>query len=130
MKRYFIELEDPDLAYLVERTPEFDEYVHDMLWAQDYARTNREAMLSALVGAVGAMMGRDIAWGPAVNCHHNYTEQEHHHGRDLWVTRKGAIRARSEIWESSRVRWRPARTSSRDSATFPRTRRHRTAPGG
>ena len=30
----------------------------------------------------------------AINCHHNYVEQETHFGRKLWVTRKGAIRAR------------------------------------
>jgi tRNA-splicing ligase RtcB len=30
----------------------------------------------------------------AVNCHHNYVAKEHHFGADVWVTRKGAIRAR------------------------------------
>jgi len=29
----------------------------------------------------------------AVNCHHNYVEREHHFGRDLFITRKGAVRA-------------------------------------
>ena len=29
----------------------------------------------------------------AVNCHHNYVEREHHFGADVWVTRKGAVRA-------------------------------------
>ncbi len=29
----------------------------------------------------------------AVNCHHNYVAREHHFGADVWVTRKGAIRA-------------------------------------
>jgi tRNA-splicing ligase RtcB len=97
MKRYFIELDDPDLAYFAEHTPQFDEYVHDMLWAQEYARTNREQMLDAAMLAIERVLDRQIWYGPGVeqvNCHHNYTEQEHHHGRDLWVTRKGAIRAR------------------------------------
>ena len=30
----------------------------------------------------------------AINCHHNYVEKENHFGRNMWVTRKGAIRAR------------------------------------
>lgn len=102
MQRYFIELDDPDLAYFAQHTPQFDEYVHDMLWAQEYARTNREQMMAAAMQALdeATVNTRDEGgfwWGPGldlVNCHHNYTEQEHHHGRDLWVTRKGAIRAR------------------------------------
>ena len=99
MKRYFIELDDPDLAYLVEGTPEFDEYIDAMLWAQDYAKANRDAMLSMVLRAVmfGAGRGEDgiaaMPTGRMVNCHHNYTEQEVHHGRSMWVTRKGAIRA-------------------------------------
>jgi len=97
MKRYFVELEDPDLAYLAEDTPEFDEYVYDMLWAQEYARTNREQMMTASLNALDQFLGGPglSTHGPMVNCHHNYTEREHHHGRDLWVTRKGAIRART-----------------------------------
>ncbi|MEM8705851.1 MAG: RtcB family protein [Actinomycetota bacterium] len=99
MKRYFIELEDPDLAYLVEGTPEFAEYIDAMLWAQDYAKANRDAMLAMVLRAVMFGVGRGeagLAEAPThrmVNCHHNYTEREHHHGRELWVTRKGAIRA-------------------------------------
>jgi tRNA-splicing ligase RtcB (3'-phosphate/5'-hydroxy nucleic acid ligase) len=97
MQRYFIELEDPDLAYFAQGTPEFDEYVHDMLWAQEYARTNREQMMTAALNALGEFLGgpHSFTHGPRVNCHHNYTEPEHHHGRNLWVTRKGAIRART-----------------------------------
>jgi tRNA-splicing ligase RtcB (3'-phosphate/5'-hydroxy nucleic acid ligase) len=101
MKKLFISLEDPDLAYLVEDTPEFNAYIADMLWAQDYARANREAMMDAVLGELWAVIGHDVASAPGaghevrrINCHHNYTEREHHHGRDVWLTRKGAIRAR------------------------------------
>jgi tRNA-splicing ligase RtcB len=103
MKKLFISLEDADLAYLVEDTPEFDAYIADMLWAQEYAMANREAMMDAVltelwtfVGAGGSgdntTPGHEVA---RVNCHHNYTEREHHHGQDVWLTRKGAIRART-----------------------------------
>jgi RNA-splicing ligase RtcB len=102
MKKLFISLEDPDLAYLVEDTPEFDAYIADMLWAQEYARANREAMMDAVltelwtfVGTAGSAgehtPGHEVA---RINCHHNYTEREHHLGQDVWLTRKGAIRAR------------------------------------
>lgn len=30
------------------------------------------------------------------NCHHNFTEREHHRGANVWLTRKGAIRARAD----------------------------------
>jgi tRNA-splicing ligase RtcB len=94
MARYFIDLEDRDLAYLVEGTPEFGAYIADMLWAQDYAMGNREAMLDAVLAEVAAHLGRPAEPVQRINCHHNYTEREHHRGRDVWLTRKGAIRAR------------------------------------
>jgi tRNA-splicing ligase RtcB len=94
MARWFVALEDPDLAYLVEGTPEFDAYIADMLWAQSYALGNREAMLDAVLGRVAAWVGGDVTEVRRINCHHNYTEREHHRGHDVWLTRKGAIRAR------------------------------------
>jgi len=93
MRQRSIRLEDPDLAYLTEGEPEFQAYIADMLWAQDYARANRDAMmdttLAALWRAVG--VGRELH---RINCHHNYTESENHYGQNVWLTRKGAIRAR------------------------------------
>ena len=86
-------LEDPDLAYFLQGTPEFDRYIADMLWAQDYARANREEMVDRALEEVFAFVGRgrEVA---RVNCHHNFAELETHGGRQLWITRKGAIRAR------------------------------------
>lgn len=94
MKRYFIDLPDPDLAYLVEGTDEFWSYVQAMLWAQDYARVNRETMMDRALVQIAAFIGQDFVPTRRINCHHNFTEKEHHHGRDVWLTRKGAIRAR------------------------------------
>ncbi|MBA3956610.1 MAG: RtcB family protein, partial [Acidimicrobiia bacterium] len=93
MKRYFIDLPDPDLAYLVEGTPEFDAYITAMLWAQEYAMENRAAMVDAALPELFAACGRG-AEVDRVNCHHNFTERENHHGENVWLTRKGAIRAR------------------------------------
>lgn len=97
MKDFFIDLPDPDLAYLVEGRPEFDHYIADMMWAQDYAFNNRAAMMSAIVTELNDVLdheGEQLLRGKAINCHHNYTTKEHHHGRDMWITRKGAIQAR------------------------------------
>lgn len=94
MKRYFIDLPDPDLAYLVEGTPEFDAYIADMLWAQNYAWENRARMLVLVHKAVTDELGRSVSIVDRVNCHHNYTEREHHRGKNVWLTRKGAVRAR------------------------------------
>lgn len=92
MKQYFITLDDPDLAYLVQGTPQFTAYIRDMMWAQVYAMQSRAAMntqvLAALFEVVGSGQLVEIT-----NCHHNFTQQEHHHGQDMWVTRKGAIKA-------------------------------------
>jgi tRNA-splicing ligase RtcB (3'-phosphate/5'-hydroxy nucleic acid ligase) len=92
MKRRFIELEDPDLAYLVQGEESFETYVADMLWAQRYAMGSRrvmaDRMLASLFEVVGA--GEQVR---TINCHHNFTQLEHHHGKDLWITRKGAIKA-------------------------------------
>ena len=99
MRKMLISIPDPDLAYLVEGTPEFDEYIDAMLWAQDYAKANRDAMLAMVLRAVMFGVGRgeagvhQVKRSRIVNCHHNYTEREQHHGRTMWVTRKGAIRA-------------------------------------
>jgi RNA-splicing ligase RtcB len=86
-------LEDPDLAWFTEGTPEFDAYVADMLWAQDYARANRDRMLDRSLRVVKDFLGtgRELE---RVNCHHNFAALEEHGGRALWITRKGAIEAR------------------------------------
>jgi len=87
-----VRLEDPDLAYFVEGTPEFQKYITDMLWAQDYALANREQMMDRAMREVFDFLGfgREIQ---RINCHHNFTQQEMHQGRNLWITRKGAIKA-------------------------------------
>jgi len=95
MKDYFISLPDPDLAYLVQDTPQFNDYIADLLWAQAYAAANREAMLTAVLGEFEDFLGRHEVETSRVNCHHNFTQQENHRGRSLWITRKGAISAKA-----------------------------------
>lgn len=94
-RRYWISLPDPDLAYLAEGTDEFWAYVRELRWAQEFARLNREEMMDRVVAAIAEHMGADVVEAERVNCHHNFTEREHHYGKDVWVSRKGAIRARA-----------------------------------
>jgi tRNA-splicing ligase RtcB len=88
-----LQLEDRDLAYFSEGTQEFTEYIDDMLWAQDYALANREQMMDVLLAELFTFVGHG-AEVQRINCHHNYSVRERHDGRELWITRKGAIRAR------------------------------------
>jgi tRNA-splicing ligase RtcB len=91
MKRYWIDLPDSDLAYLVEGTEEFDRYIAELRWAQHYALLNREEMMDRVVRQVSEWMGAPVDERERINCHHNFTEKERHFGKDVWVSRKGAI---------------------------------------
>jgi tRNA-splicing ligase RtcB len=93
MRTHFINLPDRDLAYLVEGTKHFDDYVEAMGWAQDYAATNREAMMQAVLRVLRDEVQPFTTGKVAVNCHHNYTARETHFGEKVIVTRKGAVRA-------------------------------------
>ncbi|MEM6570716.1 MAG: RtcB family protein [Planctomycetota bacterium] len=88
-------LPDKDLAYLTEGTPHFDDYVEAVLWAQEFARINRQVMMENVIDSVRKLRGVKPfrADATVVNCHHNYVAKEHHLGEDVWVTRKGAVRA-------------------------------------
>lgn len=95
MKKLFVSLPDPDLAYLAQATPEYDAYLRDLHWAQDYAACNRELMMRRVLAQVGRTLGREPEAELAVNCHHNFAVIEHHYGENVLVTRKGAVRARA-----------------------------------
>lgn len=95
MRKWFINLPDKDLAYLPEGTEHFRDYVQAVDWAQRFAMTNRDIMMRHVIDSVAAVL--PVAFNAeveAVNCHHNYVAREHHYGRNVWVTRKGAVRAR------------------------------------
>ena len=96
MQRWFINLPDRDLAYFPEGSAHFGDYVRAVAWAQDFARTNREVMMSrALAALMEAVPTPFEAREEAVNCHHNYIRKEHHYDKDVWVTRKGAVSAQA-----------------------------------
>ena len=93
MEKWYIQLPDSDLAYLVEDTGEFDAYMTDLEWAQDFAKLNREEMIERILRILGHRLG-DFDEVERIQCHHNFTQREHHYGRDILVSRKGAIEAK------------------------------------
>ncbi len=95
MERHLIQLPDRDLAYFREGSEHFDDYVEAVQWAQEYAMQNRKCMLDLVLAALRRHLPRFEVTTEAVNCHHNYVAREQHFGADVWVTRKGAIRART-----------------------------------
>ena len=95
MQKWYINLPDADLAYLVEDTPEFDDYMTDLLWAQDFAKLNREEMIERILKILQYRFG-EFEEVERIQCHHNFTQREHHFGKNVLVSRKGAIEARED----------------------------------
>ena len=93
MERQDIRLPDRDLAYFTEGTQGFDDYVEAVDWAQDYAMTNRREMMRLILAVLHRKLPPFQVTKEAINCHHNYVTKEHHFGEDVYVTRKGAIKA-------------------------------------
>ncbi len=86
-------LPDKDLAWLEEGEPLFEDYVSAVAWAQEFARHNREVMMAAVMKTMREELPPFQMQRQAINCHHNYVEREVHFGCDVWVTRKGAVKA-------------------------------------
>ncbi len=97
MDRWWITLPDRDLAYLVEGTAEFWAYIRQMRWAQEFARLNREEIMDRCVEALARHVGTAVERQDEINCHHNYTTKETHLGREVWLSRKGAIHAAAGV---------------------------------
>ncbi len=98
METWHINLKDKDLAYLPEGTKEFENYIRDMNWAQEFALLNREEMMDRVLTELSySMFGEDGHQKDfeleRINCHHNFTQMENHFGANIWLTRKGSILA-------------------------------------
>ncbi|MBM3503874.1 MAG: RtcB family protein [Alphaproteobacteria bacterium] len=93
-ERWHIQLPDRDLSWLPEGTPLFDDYLEAVGWAQAFARTNRDLMMARIIETLRTHLTDFRLGETAINCHHNYVVEEEHFGAKVWVTRKGALRAR------------------------------------
>jgi tRNA-splicing ligase RtcB (3'-phosphate/5'-hydroxy nucleic acid ligase) len=98
MRQWWIALPDPDLAYLVEGTDEFSAYIRDLGWAQSFALSNRAEMMDRVVACFATWIDGSVERQQEVDCHHNYTESERHFGKQVWLSRKGAIDASEGTW--------------------------------
>ncbi|MET0931114.1 MAG: RtcB family protein [Aeromicrobium sp.] len=97
-RQWWIDLPDPDLAYLVEGTDEFDAYIRELRWAQKYALLNRAEMMDRVVACFADWVGVEaVERLDEINCHHNYTTRERHFGKEVWLSRKGAIDASTGV---------------------------------
>jgi tRNA-splicing ligase RtcB (3'-phosphate/5'-hydroxy nucleic acid ligase) len=101
MDQQSIKLNDRDLAFLTENTPEFSAYMIDLLWAQDFARLNRDEMMDRVMTELsyefyGENGHQSQIERERINCHHNFTQQEEHFGKTVWITRKGAIQMKKD----------------------------------
>jgi len=97
MEKHIHNLPDSNLAYFNEGSEHFDDYVHAVSWAQDYARMNREVILHSYLKVLQDPKNRlppFVLTKEAVNCHHNYVSNEYHFGENVYLTRKGAVSAR------------------------------------
>lgn len=95
-----IKLKDRDLAYLSENRGEFDKYINDLLWAQDFALLNREEMMDRVMTELSYVFYTEDGHQKEIeldriNCHHNFTQRENHFNEDVWITRKGAIQMKA-----------------------------------
>lgn len=94
MRKWFINLPDENLAYFPEGTDHFYDYVEAVDWAQSFAAANRTVMMANTIAAARSVIAKPFeAEAEAVNCHHNYVTRENHFGENIFVTRKGAVRA-------------------------------------
>ncbi len=96
-----VSLKDRDLAYLLENTPEFEAYIADLLWAQDFALLNREEMMDRVMKELSYTFYKEDGHQSEIeleriNCHHNFTQPEMHFGNEVWITRKGAIQMKKD----------------------------------
>ena len=86
------------LAFLPVDTPQGRQYINWMNLALDFAAENRAQMMEKVKYIVQKNLekyaGLEVSFNMEINCHHNYAAQEHHFGSNVWVHRKGAIRAR------------------------------------
>jgi tRNA-splicing ligase RtcB len=95
MERWFITLPDKDLAYIPDGSELFSDYCDAVHWAQEFAMINRTMMMEQAISALHSVIAKPFSCDcEAVNCHHNYISRENHFGDNVWVTRKGAVRAR------------------------------------
>ena len=86
-----------DLAFLTDDDAAFHDYLAHLHWAQEFARLNREVMKERVIDQLGRFVGAEVRRVEEVNAHHNYTAREEHFGKEVLISRKGAIDAHEGV---------------------------------
>jgi len=94
MQGHMHNMPNKDLCYFSEGNHHLVDYVEAVEWAQHYAKVNRQEMMKLVLRAIKEHLPAFTITKEAINCHHNYVQREHHYGKDVFLTRKGAISAR------------------------------------
>lgn len=85
------------LAFLPVDSLEGKQYISWMELSMDFARENREKMMLTVKAVIEKWIGKytqiPLEFSHDINCHHNYAARETHYGKEVWVHRKGAVRA-------------------------------------
>ncbi|MGL4798577.1 MAG: RtcB family protein [Cellulosilyticaceae bacterium] len=87
-----------NLAFLPVQSQEGRLYIEYMNLALDFAEENREVILQKIMANftrhIEKYLDHTVTYTDKLNVHHNYAALENHYGKNVWVHRKGAIRAR------------------------------------
>lgn len=87
------------LAFLPTDSDEGRRYIDWMNLALDFAFENREQIMKETMKILTKWIEKftdlNIEFSMEINCHHNYASLEYHYGKEVWVHRKGATRARA-----------------------------------
>jgi len=82
-----VELPTSELSFLPLDSPEGQDYLDAMNWCLDFAFANRQRMMEFVMDILQCSPRDEL------DIHHNYAALEKHFGRQVWVHRKGAVRA-------------------------------------
>jgi tRNA-splicing ligase RtcB len=95
MDKYHSPIPDRELAFLADGTPEFGAYLTEMKWCMAFAEANRQHILRSVFNAFKDVTGQETFCKPSevVDTHHNFVAKENHFGQNVWVHRKGAVKA-------------------------------------
>ncbi|MBI4889382.1 MAG: RtcB family protein, partial [Acidobacteria bacterium] len=81
------------LRALEARSDAGQRYLADVELARRYAAKSRQAMARMAGEVLERRMGARVCWESAIETDHNHVARERHGGKELWVHRKGAMRA-------------------------------------
>jgi len=83
-----------DMAFLPVDSKEGQAYLRELQYCLEYAKMNRRKIISNIILATGIVLNKNIIILDIWDCHHNYVALENHYGENVYVHRKGAVRAR------------------------------------